>query len=167
MVHALQKGHLDYFRHWVAQSGSRFDAGSARAPLNHQYVPLFAAVCGRGHLEAVRLLLKDPTVNPAAGGSCCLRYACSNGRPRVVALLLGDGRAAPAAFENEAMYLAAHHGHEDVVRLMARDPRSDSREALRWCKQVYQGYSGRALQRQTRADPARDVLLRIRLCVLQ
>lgn len=129
LVHALEHNHLSYFALYAAMAGKRFDPNAAVAPLKHQFVPLFAAVCGKGNVDAVRILLRygaDPTV----ASSAALRCAAAEGHIAVVQLLLTETACDPGAFASEALYLAAFGGHVETLRVLAADPRASRADAV-------------------------------------
>ncbi|KAJ3287662.1 hypothetical protein HK104_008496 [Borealophlyctis nickersoniae] len=83
---------------------------------------------GNGHLEIVRVLLKNGTDIHEHVDSA-LRAAARNGHLEVVELLLDNG-ADVHANDYEAMFLAAENGHIKVVRLLASKGEEQSDSAL-------------------------------------
>ena len=59
-----------------------------------------------GHVEAVRLLLNDPRVDPSADSNYAIRCSSNNGHAEVVKLLLDDPRVDPSADNNDAIRCA-------------------------------------------------------------
>jgi hypothetical protein len=78
---------------------------------------------GIGHVEAVRLLLNDPRVDPSADSNYAIRWASENGHVQVVKLLLNDPRVDPSAYNNHAIRSASWKGHVEVVKILQNDPR--------------------------------------------
>jgi ankyrin repeat protein len=133
LIHALENGHLAYFRQWIELSGSRFHVNDARAPLNHQFVPLIAAVAGRGRMESVLLMLEkgaDPTVD----GSAALRYSCGCGQVEMVRFLLTNTKSDPSTFGSEALFLACHQRNSEIVKLLLQDGRCSVAEVESRCR---------------------------------
>ena len=73
----------------------------------------------------VKLLLKEPLVDPCADNNYAIRWASWNGHVEGVKLLLNDPRADLSADRNYAICLASRGGHVDVVKLLLDDPRID------------------------------------------
>lgn len=61
---------------------------------------------GIGQIEVVKMLLKDPRVDPADVDSCALWYAASYGHLEIVRLLLEDGRVDPTVLGCMALQVA-------------------------------------------------------------
>jgi len=83
-----------------------------------------------GLVEEIKILLKDPRVNPAVNENSQLRssalaIASENGHSKVVKLLLADPRVNPAADDNFAIRYASSNGHSEVVKLLLADSRVD------------------------------------------
>ncbi len=78
-----------------------------------------------GHVDVVRVLLKDYRVQPSVW--CLCDAICS---VDVVKILLDDGRVDPADQNNICLRLAALKGHIDVVKLLIDDHRVDERCAI-------------------------------------
>jgi len=79
----------------------------------------------KGFVEVVKVLLADPTVNPAADDNYAIRWASSNGYLDVVKILLNDPRVDPSACNNFALRMASSNGYLDVVKILLADPRVD------------------------------------------
>jgi hypothetical protein len=75
--------------------------------------------------KKVKLLLKEPLVDPCADNDYAIRWASWNGHVEGVKLLLNDPRADLSADRNYAICLASRGGHVDVVKLLLDDPRID------------------------------------------
>lgn len=71
-----------------------------------------------GHVEVVRLLLKDGRINPGADDNYAIRWAARRGHTEVVRLLLEDGRVDPTDVNDEAIRLAIQKGHVEIVKLL-------------------------------------------------
>lgn len=80
-----------------------------------------------GECAAVRRLLADARVNPAAANNIALRAAAASGHAEVVDALLCDGRADPSVVlpSTEPLMSAATNGHTAVVARLLADPRVD------------------------------------------
>jgi ankyrin repeat protein len=76
-----------------------------------------------GHLEIVKLLLKDKRVNPAAEYNFAIRWASKHNHIEIVKLLLKDKRVNPAAENNRALFWAAENQNKDMVKLLLQDKR--------------------------------------------
>lgn len=76
-------------------------------------------------LEILKILLKDPRINP----SCCLNYplkfAVSHNYVKVAKLLLDDPRVDPTIDGNFAFILACERNNVSIVKLFLRDKRID------------------------------------------
>lgn len=86
----------------------------------------------RGYLEVVRLLMKDPRVDPSFGNNNCIRSASYHGRLKVARLLLSDSRVDPYDVNNDAIRTASAKRHFEVVRLLVAHP-----QVLRTCPLSY------------------------------
>jgi Ca2+-transporting ATPase len=71
-----------------------------------------------GHLEIVKELMFDTTINPAADENLALRWACANGHVEIVKQLLTDSRVDPLCCGNRPMKLASKYGHGEIVRVL-------------------------------------------------
>ncbi|KNC53544.1 uncharacterized protein AMSG_11644 [Thecamonas trahens ATCC 50062] len=78
----------------------------------------------RGHLEATRLLLDHPLVDPSLDESLALTWAAKGGNIDVVNVLLADPRIDPGS-SSSALSWAASRGDSDVVRALLAHPRTD------------------------------------------
>ena len=78
-----------------------------------------------GNLEVVKMLLKDPRIDPSAYNKEAIRVALRNERLEVVKLLLQDPRVDPSAKDNEAIRYASDNGQLEVVKLLLQDQRVD------------------------------------------
>ena len=78
-----------------------------------------------GHIEVVKLLLKDSRVDPGAGNNYAIILASEYGHVEVVKLLLKDSRVGPTAAGNYAIRLASENGHVEVVKILLADSRVD------------------------------------------
>ena len=136
LIHALDKRHFGYFARCIISSGTRLDP-AARAPFNHQYVPLFAAVCGRGFLDGAKLLLRDERIDPNAECNAALECAASAGHVDIVKWLLTVSKP----YGSRALWFAAVGGHADVMRILIQDRRSTVQEALQYQERVWYGGS--------------------------
>ncbi len=94
----------------------------------------FRYLCGRGHVEAVSILLKNPLINPAFSDNSAIRLACQIGRTDCVKILLEDPRVNPSARQNEAIVFASERGFTDIVEMLLNDDRVDATD--RNCKAI-------------------------------
>lgn len=67
-----------------------------------------------GNLEVVKILAKDPSVDPSDKHNFAIRYAAGNGHLDVVKFLADQ----PSVDPESALPAAAYHGHLDVVKFM-------------------------------------------------
>ncbi|MBA2652127.1 MAG: ankyrin repeat domain-containing protein [Tatlockia sp.] len=92
--------------------------------------------CEKGHLEMVRLLLKDPRVYPMQEVENLddsddeevidpLILACKYGHVGIVKLLLADLRVIPSEYNNQAAQNAISSGFAEIVELLMEDSRID------------------------------------------
>jgi len=72
-----------------------------------------------GHVEVVRLLLKDNRVDPSANDNGAIIWASTRGHYKVVEMLINDKRVDPSARDNEAFKCASRH--VKVMELFLRD----------------------------------------------
>jgi ankyrin repeat protein len=82
-----------------------------------------------GHLEIVKLLLKDPRVNPADQDNRAIVNASEKGHKEVVELLLADKRVDPSVRKNRALTVARVKNFQPIVELLMKDPRVQKVEA--------------------------------------
>ena len=85
-----------------------------------------------GHLEVVRVLLKDSRVDPSADNNQAIQFASENGHLEVVRELLKDSRVDPSANNNYAIQDASENGHLEVVRELLKDSRVDPSADNNW-----------------------------------
>jgi ankyrin repeat protein len=76
-----------------------------------------------GHVEVVKLLLKDERVDPGADDNYAIRWASLNGHVEVVRLLLREEKVDPSSRDNQAIEWASWGGHIEVVKLLLQDKR--------------------------------------------
>lgn len=99
-----------------------------------------AAACESGHMEAVKLLLADPRVDPRMDESMSIQLAAQSGHHAIVELLLRDGRAHPNRAKGNPLVCACAYNDTTVVNLLLGDPRvdptvRDNLPLLRACEQ--------------------------------
>ena len=78
-----------------------------------------------GHVEIIKMLLKDSRVDPAAFENKAIIAAAQEGHDRVLRMLLKDGRADPGLDNNKALWGACHFNHSRAVKHLLDDPRVD------------------------------------------
>ncbi len=93
-------------------------------PSLHANTPLDIA-SRNGHLEVVKILLKDPRVNPSDASSSCIISASKNNHLDVVKELLRDKRADPSTIGNMTIINALTNGNLNMVRELIKDDRVD------------------------------------------
>jgi ankyrin repeat protein len=102
---------------------------------------LLDGAAGDGELEVIKLLMRDPKLNPTepAGANYPLRLASENGHHAVMRQLLTDPRVDPNVVIQDH-----HHDRydEEALRILANDPRtdSDSKETVLYYA-AYHGYT--------------------------
>ncbi|NDA63205.1 MAG: hypothetical protein EBX50_14370 [Chitinophagia bacterium] len=72
--------------------------------------------CGMGHIEIVRLLLKDPRVDPGAHNNSAMCHAVYSEYPDIVRLLLTYETVDPTIQDNLVLNYAVQHGYIDIFR---------------------------------------------------
>ena len=72
--------------------------------------------CGKGHIEIVRLLLKDPRVDPGAHHNSAICHAVYSEYPDIVRLLLTYETVDPTIQDNLVLTYAIQHGYIDIFR---------------------------------------------------
>ncbi len=86
---------------------------------------LFQFVSQEGFDAVVRLLLRDPRVDPSAQDNAAIRWASERGHVDVVQLLLADPRADPSVRNHQAIRMASEGGYDAIVGMLLEDPRLD------------------------------------------
>lgn len=74
--------------------------------------------CIEGHLEMVKLILKDGRIEPSYDSSRCLVEACKFGHKDVVCVLLEDGRVDVLEDDSKALYKASKYRHYEIVEIL-------------------------------------------------
>jgi len=98
-----------------------------RTPLN--------IACQKGHLDIVKLLLKDEKIEVDKAtnyGATPFNSACYNGHLEIVKLLLNDERVDVNKAANDgwtSLWSACVHGHIEIVKLLLNDQRVDVNKA--------------------------------------
>lgn len=87
--------------------------GNIRSSIKH--------ACKSGHLEVIKLLLKDPRVDL---NSDCIEIACQHGRSDVVELLLQDDRITNLEL-SDCLSTAIFYGHKKVVEHLLKSGKVD------------------------------------------
>jgi ankyrin repeat protein len=113
---------------------SRFmDEKRNKIHLTHQNYLAFRTACKKGHVEIVKLLLKEPDIDPSADYNYAIKWASSNNHVQVLRLLLNDGRANPGANMQLAIRLACKYSHIESVALLLQDSRVDASVEYNQC----------------------------------
>ena len=77
--------------------------------------------CSLGYTDTVKLLLQQPSVDPAYKGSSSIVYASRSERIEIVRLLLEDGRANPINIKHDVLiFLIARNEIEWIKKLLSR-----------------------------------------------
>jgi len=76
-----------------------------------------------GHIDILKLLLKDKRVDPSGDNNWAIRFASENGKYESVKLLLKDKRVDPSACSNDAISYALKRKHLVIVDLLWSDKR--------------------------------------------
>jgi len=88
----------------------------------HNHGAFFNAVL-YGHYDIVKLLLKNPKIDPRTLRNLAIRWAAENGHENIVKLLLQDSRVNPADLNNDAIRSAYRNGHYNIVKLLLQNSR--------------------------------------------
>jgi hypothetical protein len=86
-----------------------------------------------GRADIVKLLLSDPTVNPAYRKNSIIAIAAMGGSAETVDILLKDERVNPGDNHNEALFQATKNNRLEAVKRLMEDPRvnpADGKESL-------------------------------------
>ncbi len=87
-------------------------------------------------LEAIKIGLQDPNVDPSINFNYALQIAIDMGLLPVVELLVADPRVNPAKYDNFLIRRAAQMGERDIVKFLLKDKRIDPSSGnnflLRW-----------------------------------
>lgn len=81
--------------------------------------------CWEGHVDLVRIMLKNKNVDPIYFDGKALIKACECGYTDIVKILLSDSRVDPCVFDNDAFVSACEYGRIDIVRMLLSDDRVD------------------------------------------
>jgi hypothetical protein len=68
--------------------------------------------------DVMKMLIKDPRIDPSANNNYAIRWASENGHTEIVKLLLNDNRVDPSDANNKAIQLASENGHTEIVELL-------------------------------------------------
>jgi len=113
-----------------------------------------------GHVDVVRILLRDARVDPSADDQYAIGFASRNGHVEVVERLLRDARVDPGADRQWAIRHASETGHVAVVDRLLRDSRVDpsanDHDAIRWASRQGHVKVVERLLRDPRVDPSAD-----------
>jgi ankyrin repeat protein len=113
-----------------------------------------------GHIEIVKILLKDKRVDPSAEYNFAIGHAARYGHTEVVKLLLNDKRVDPSANDNFAIRYAAYGGHTEIVKMLLADDRVDPNNrdsfAIRYAADNGHTEIVKILLADKRVDPSAD-----------
>ena len=98
---------------------------SPRVPLD-KVNPLYETA-RYGCVDVMRMLLKEPRIDPAHDGLTALREAIQNGNLRMVRLLLKDGRVDPADQNSVCLVDAVQADQPGILMHLLLDGRADPR----------------------------------------
>ncbi|KAI8906888.1 hypothetical protein EDD86DRAFT_256250 [Gorgonomyces haynaldii] len=119
-----------------------------------------------GKTNLVKLLLRDPTVNPKAGINGVFLWSAENGHLDIVKEVIKDPRFDPSEKHNCIINAAADKGQTEVVRLLLQDSRVDPSDgsASSLTNAASRGYYEicEMLLQDPRLDPARENALALR-----
>jgi len=79
--------------------------------------------CKRGDIEAVKLYLSNPLVDPSLEKNVPIRLACANGHIEIVKILLKDPRVDIS--DGLALCIATMNNRKDIMELLLQDGRID------------------------------------------
>ena len=126
IIEVSQYGFLDEVKRLIQQGVDPSDAENQAIRLSSMY----------GHLDVVKLLLKDPRVDPSDDSNEAIRLASENGHTDVVKELLKDPRVDPSDKNNFAIRSVSFNGYVEVVKELLKDPRVDPSDlgngSIRW-----------------------------------
>jgi hypothetical protein len=115
-------------------------------------------VSENGHVEIVKLLLKDSRVDPSNEDNYAIRWASENGHTEIVKLLLKDNRVDPSDKSNSAIRWASENGHTEIVKLLLKDSRVDPSDkdnyAIRWASENGHTEIVKLLLKDNSVDPS-------------
>ena len=92
--------------------------------------PQFYKAVTLNNVDALKVLLADERINPAANNNFAIRRASQNGHVAVVKVLLADKRVDPTAHDNYAIRWASLNSHLEIVKLLLADNRIDTAQLL-------------------------------------
>ena len=78
----------------------------------------FEVAIGNNNIQKVKLLLKEPSVDPTDRDYDFIFYASKEGYADIVKLLLEDGRANPCILHNSSIRYAFKNNHNDIVKML-------------------------------------------------
>ena len=89
-----------------------------------------------GHVEVVRMLLKDGRFDPSVFNNRAIRWASTRGHVEVVRELMKDERVDPSDDGNMAIIWASEYGYVGIVKELMKDDRVDPSDrnnyAIKW-----------------------------------
>ena len=114
-------------RHYLSLLEYQIVKGMLKNPNIDLYTnfSVFMYACKKAHLEVVRLLLKDPRVDPAIWDNAPISWACESGCLEVVRLLLQHPRVDPTGNNNLAIQRASEGNYTDIILFLLKDSRID------------------------------------------
>ena len=93
-----------------------------------------------GHLDVVKVLLKDERVDPSEYDNIAIRFTSENGHLDVVKELLKDKRVDPSDFNNDAIKMSSENNHLGVIKELLKDKRVLNKlsedDLIKYIKQV-------------------------------
>jgi ankyrin repeat protein len=114
----------------------------------------------RVNKDVMKMLIKDPRIDPSASNNWAIRMASGNGHTEIVKLLLNDNRVDPSADKSYAIQMASAYGHTEIVKLLLNDnrvdPSADKNYAIRMASAYGHTEIVKLLLNDNRVDPSAD-----------
>lgn len=110
---------------------------------SEDYNKIFMLLCAYNFDGLVKLLLRDPRVDPSANNNAAIKYASNNGNYHIVRTLIQDPRVDPSDNNNAAIIEASLYGRLRVVKLLLKDPRVDPSVDNYYCIRVAEMHNHR------------------------
>lgn len=86
--------------------------------------------------EIVKLLVKDPRVDPSGNKNYAIRMVSKYGHSEVVRILLSDPHVDPSANYCQALQLASLRGRSEIMKYLLRYPCADPTATTRTPKET-------------------------------
>ena len=92
-------------------------------------IQIIECILAKNSFEILKLVLKDPNVNPGMIQNYPIRIASYYGHYDIVKLLLEDSRVNPGDLKSCAIGWASEKGHENIVELLLNNPKVNPEDA--------------------------------------